>query len=108
MIIDPKYIKFESQNDVIDYVACGLPPRKKNFDAVMQASEFGEYNGVVVPSKIITMSNDDLQSVLQRVYADNKRNTIIAGAIIGALTIGLVKVCLTAGKKDNDDDERYN
>ena len=37
MIIDAKNIKFETQNDVIDYVAKGIPPRKKNFNQFIEA-----------------------------------------------------------------------
>lgn len=37
MMIDPKLVKFESTNDIVDYVTKGLPPTNKQFNELMEA-----------------------------------------------------------------------
>ena len=100
ILVNPKEVKFESSTDMIDYVSKGLPPTKKNFDA------------------LVTMINDDDLYIegstfmnkqqfidgLTRVYENNcrKRNAILIGA-------GVVVVAGVAGaiayKKHVEDSE---
>jgi CRISPR/Cas system CMR-associated protein Cmr3 (group 5 of RAMP superfamily) len=104
MIIDPKFVRFESKDDLIDYVSKGIfPPPKSNFDAVMQKinnpdevdDTFNAKKGheVIVPNFIFKNDQDrtSLKTTLGRVYKNRKKNQnkILAGIaiVLGGLAI---------------------
>lgn len=98
-MIDPTKIKFESQSDVIDYVTKGLPPKKKDFEALMSAIEdrstaptTEENNNpnhvVIAPGVEFDMDDDALSNALHQIYGNRRHNrNILIGAavVVGAL-----------------------
>ncbi len=101
----PETIKFENTNDVIDYVAVGIPPRKKDFEKVIASlGKLEKKEGYpYIPPSVLSIDKEDLQCVLQRVYEDNRRNYAIGGIIAGAtlLTIGVIIAYNSSKKKDD-------
>ena len=92
LLVKPEKIYFEDQNDVIDYVAKGLPPRKKDLRKVMNSLGVNEKvpNEPYIGSNILNIEKDDLKAVLNRVYEDNKKNYMIgAGIAVGTLVLGV-------------------
>ena len=97
--VNPEKILFEDQNDVIDFVAVGLPPTKKNFDKVIAA--IGREEGLPkLPKETISLSDDDLKAVLNRVYEVNKRNYTIGGIVAGTIILGLFGALIFSGNKE--------
>jgi len=99
-MMNPAQIQFESQNDVIDYVTKGLPPRKKDFQSLMDAIEHRSPDDASVDkenpgSRVIIrqgiefdMDDDALVNALNHIYKNrvHNRNILIgAGVVIGAL-----------------------
>ncbi|MCM1233508.1 MAG: hypothetical protein NC489_25615 [Ruminococcus flavefaciens] len=100
-MMDPKKVKFESQKDVIDYVTRGAPPRKKDFNALIDAidtrdsvpEDLQEKPGtrvVIRPGLEFNMDDDALVTALNQIYINRCHNRKIlmgAGMVIGAIVI---------------------
>lgn len=97
VIINPSYIKFETTEEVIDYVTLGFPPTKKNFEKIIESLK-SEYdvntpqlttkitNQVIIPKYVDNTDNEKLAEYLERVYKNqviNRNAIIITGAVIG-------------------------
>lgn len=127
LFIKPEDITFETQNDLIDYITKGLPPRKQDFQRVMHAYRNSGRQSVIVDvdgKQIVEDSSSDgsikfignfgtdsrkeiTDEILQRIYENQcrNRNTILITAGIA----GLVGAKLLLGhnsKKDKDDEKR--
>lgn len=127
LFIKPEDITFETQNDLIDYITKGLPPRKQDFQRVMHAYRNAGRQSVIVDAdgnQIVgdSSSNESINfssnfctdsrkeitdEILQRIYENQcrNRNTILITAGI----VGLVGVKLLLGhdnQKDKDDKKR--
>ena len=105
LLVDPKNVVFESRTDIVDYVAKGIPPRKKDFNKVMEAihQQGEDVDGVSIPSDIFIVDAEEFESVLRRIYEVNcrKRNLIIAGiGIAAALFVGSKIVSHAKEKKE--------
>ena len=85
MLIDPKKVQFETQNDVIDYITKGfLPPRKEHFDKVIDKVRtpdnvdyaYQQRGKEVVISENVISENDRklIDSILTKVYENRIRN----------------------------------
>lgn len=110
LTVKPEEVKFESTNDVIDYVTLGLPPTKKNYKKLRNA--IGEYpipgkDGITISKgAFIELDREDLQLVLDRVYADNRRNRNFVLGICGIAALAtLGAIFCGSSKKDKDHDE---
>lgn len=107
--IKPEDIKFESVDDVVDYVALGLPPTKKNYEKLRAAvgtyptSEDSKIN--ISRGAFLELDRQDLQIVLDRVYRDNCRNRNIVLAVTGAIVVGAIAAVCCAGKEDKKEKE---
>lgn len=92
-IMNPAQIKFESQDDVIDYVTRGIPPRKKDFEDLMDSirdSSDPANHVVVAPGLEFDMDEDAFVNAMNRVYKNRCRNRNIligAGIVIGGIMI---------------------
>lgn len=104
MLTNPKRIKFETTDDIVDYVSKGLPPKKKNYnqiifrlDSPITAEDLKNNRSIVGNETVITedvvstwVTQDDTDEltdiidILNRVYA-NKRKDTIKSIIIGAV-----------------------
>lgn len=119
-ITDPRRIVFENENDVIDYVCKGLPPRKANFELVMNKIKFpdsyDETGGeapnpgseLYIPDSIfMDLDPDTMEAVLRRVYKNrcfHRNCTIGAIALItGAVILG----CISGGNENKAPDNDY-
>lgn len=90
-------LQFESQNDVIDYVTKGLPPKKKDFETLMDAVATHDPSDVdpsrhviIAPGVEFDMDEDALINAMRRVYKNrcHNRNILIgAGIIIGGVVL---------------------
>lgn len=86
MITSPDKIKFESRNDVIDYVTKGFPPTKKNYAKV---------KAIVAKSDAVGLDEHSIDaelfnSMLDRVYHDQVRNRNIMIGIAAGLTVSII------------------
>ncbi len=110
IFVKPEKVYFENQNDVVDYVAKGLPPRKKDFDKVIGAigAEKKEDGKPFIPEAVLDMDADDLKDVLHRVYEDNRKNYLIGGIVAGSIIVGLAAALIFGGgsekKSDNNEE----
>ena len=103
ILIKPENILWESRNDVIDYVGHGLPPRKKDFEKVIDALH--GRNDINIPTDITIMDQDEFEDIVRRIYENNcrRRNRlIIIGAIAATIFIG-AKIASHAKKKEQDE-----
>jgi len=100
--MNPENIKFESTEDVIDYVTKGLPPTRKNYEKIVEKiiypddPNYPDNNKEVILSENIfkVTDNETFMHTLDRVY-DNRINNlknIAIGAGIGACIFGLFKL----------------
>lgn len=108
MIINPKNLKFETQNDVIAYVSKGIPPTRKDFDRFIKAVGDSEQhgNGPYIPSGILKIDSDEMKEVLRAVYENNRRNTLIGECLIaGSLLLGIGIGCIFVGKGDGSNEK---
>ncbi len=100
-------IKFETTNDVVDYVCKGLPPRKSDYEKLVTTLRCSEEDAVCHIDPIVTtyIDTETFTKVLDRVYEDNVRNRNIAigiGLAVGVCVIrGMIELC-----KKNDNDEK--
>lgn len=105
MLIDPKKIKFETSDDVVDYVTRGfLPPLEKNFELVMKRTSNLNIGGepgkdVIILDSVfnrndlggyedIMMARKITENVLRRVHKNRVRNRnrfLVAGGIVASL-----------------------
>ena len=113
MLVKPENLKFETQNDVINYVSKGIPPMRKDFDQFIKAVGDSEQhgNGPYIPSGILKIDSDEMKEVLHAVQKNNRRNTLIGECLIaGSLLIGIGIGCIFAGKGDgsNGKEEKVN
>lgn len=94
-------LQFESQNDVIDYVTKGLPPKKKDFETLMDAVATHDPSDVdpsrhviIAPGVEFDMDEDALINAMRRVYKNRCRNRniligasiVVGGVVIAALS----------------------
>ena len=96
MLINPKYVKFNSTNDVVDYVTLGLPPTDKNMESIIDMlrkykDDPDVIRGIDTPlsfNPYIYKENDPetVAKVLARVNENRKTNAKIGLglAMIGA------------------------
>lgn len=109
-MINPKRIKFENRNDVIDYVARGLPPTKKQYAAFAAAMQNPvavidpESKGVQIGTTIVSGPEDDINEILDRVYADRIHNRNIAIGTIGGVLV-VTGALLFKGHSDKPEPE---
>lgn len=96
-IMDPSKIKFENQGDVIDYVTKGIPPRKKDFDELMDSirgTDDPANHVVIAPGIEFDMDEDAFINAMNRVYKNRCRNRniligasiVVGGVVIAALS----------------------
>ena len=109
LTVKPEQIKFEGINDVVDYVSLGLPPTKDNYEKLRNS--IGSYpisdgsNIKISKGAFIEMSREDLQTVLDRVYADNCRNRNMLLGICGVIGIVAIGSIFSANKKKKNEEE---
>ena len=95
MLIDPKYVKFEKKDDVVDYISKGfLPPRKKYYDQLVAKIQNPDMDIVdndprrgkelLMPADVMT---DEEMSILDKVYKNRKKNLIKGGIGLGIATL---------------------
>lgn len=114
MLVNPKYVEFESMQDIVDYVSRGfMPPSKKNFHQVIEKVNLPDSvdsienkigNEVVISEELIDDENRDCLAIaLQRVYTNRVRNRNIAiGTIVG--TTGLILLAMLIGGSSKKED----
>lgn len=116
-------IKFESTNDVVEYVSKGRVPSKKNFESLMTSITDG--SKVVIPNNITGLperkeyyqkemrARQQLRDILTVVYASRKKNRrklILIGALVGlGVVTGVGAITYMIGKHsvEENDDELY-
>ena len=124
ILTKPENISFETQNDIIDYVCKGLPPRKQDFRKVVAAyrnppavdivDKDGKpinpnYKDEVYISPHAIPNNQEakeaVSKTLDRVYVDRCRNRNIALGIAGITGLVALKCIFSGGcgKKDDED-----
>lgn len=82
MLIKPESVKFESLNDIIDYVGLNLPPSKENYDKVVHKVVNPDENNiedsnddVIIHKNIFDREdNETVANVLDRVYENRIKN----------------------------------
>ena len=102
LLVDPGRILFENSNDVVDYVSRGLPPRKKDFERVMDAIHNNSVdNDVKIPDECFIINAEEFEAVLRRVYEANcrKRNALLIGLGVAAAACIGVKIAAHAKEK---------
>lgn len=98
MFLNPKYIRFNSTNDVVDYISFGLVPTETNVEAVLsQLKSYDEdeniVRGIDTPlsfNPYIYKENDPktVANVLERVYENRKKNQVLVGVgVIAAIPL---------------------
>ena len=110
--VTPKKIEFETDLDVVRYTAGGLlPPKKQNFEAVMEAltadpemrsNGDGDFDGDSLASAVFTPSgteivisyipkdNEALRKYMEEVYKRRCRNRNILLTVAGIAAVGLI------------------
>lgn len=101
-------IKFESKEDVIDYVCNGLPPRKNDYEKLIHRinSQEDEEPEVYFTKHVQIKDSDEFTEILGRVYKDNCRNRNIGvGALVIGIVVGTVAGLTKLAGSRNDDDK---
>ncbi len=129
ILVKPGEISFETQNDIIDYITKGIPPRKHDFELVMSRFMNPDSDTNIVDengNKISSKSKDDvyispmaiptdlksrelLEKAMERVYANRCRNrNILLGiaGISGVIGLKMIKDNHNS-KKENRRKEKY-
>lgn len=106
MITDPKFIRFESTTDVVDFVSKGLPPTNRQFTELMQGlrnptttdepSDAG-IKVIIRPEDLEGWYKDDdtlheVTKVLERVHHNRVVNRNIAIAVGAVAVVGGVLI----------------
>ena len=90
-------IKFESQNDVIDYVCKGLPPRKVDYKRLITTIRGTNVDDKihVDPSVKESIDVNTFTKVLDHVYENNvhRRNIFIIVCVVGCVVKTLIELC---------------
>mgnify|MGYP003324770964 CR=1 FL=1 len=119
MRTDPTKLCFETSADIADYVTKGFPASKKNYAAfkdallypVEEISKENEGKKVMVPRRIIeNLTQDELFSILDKMYSNQRKNTavaIIAGIAI-AITAGTIGALIGGAKADKEWEDKMS
>lgn len=107
LVIKPEHVVFENANDVVDYVALGMPPTKNNFNKVMEAidrsDEKAYRSNVYVPDKILNVTDEQFKQVINQVYHDRCRNRNMVLGVGAVVTVGLLLGALFGGDSDKNE-----
>lgn len=113
LTIKPNTIKFETQQDIIDYVTRGMCPTKKNFDAVMAQvrnpstlpRDPETKDPYISPDVIPAADREVVAAVMERVYENRKwnRNVILgtAGVVGGVALLVMLRGHMKEKEKDD-------
>lgn len=100
-------IKFESKEDVIDYVCNGLPPRKNDYEKLIHRINVSEdeESEVYFTKNVRIEDSNEFSEILNRVYKDNCRNrNVCIGAIVIGVAFGTIAgLCKLVGSRNDDD-----
>ena len=114
MIIKPEKVVFESSSDVIDYITKGLPPTKKNFNAVMDAfnnevpegqTQIPGVNIIIPRDAKLEIDNEAFNKICRQVYKNRIRNRNLVIGVTAALTVGAIGVGRSRKKCKNCDED---
>lgn len=119
-IIDPVFVEFESEEDIIDYLTRGIVPGRKNAKKVFNAirnplteeeAKIKIGSEVVIRDNLIPVNDVDIfERTVRRAYENRvkNRNNMICGAsfiVAGVLTRSLLKH--NAAVKERRKREKY-
>lgn len=113
MIAKPEKVVFETNKDVVDYITKGLPPTKKQFNAVMNALNDDEDIhekipgvDVIIPSTVKNdIDIDQFNEICRQVYHNRIRNRNIAIGVGSVLALGVFIGCRSHNKKCRENEE---
>lgn len=96
-------IKFETRNDVIDYVCKGLPPRKADYERLRTTIRGTKVDEKIHIDPIVkeSIDIDTFTKVLDHVYENNVRTRdifITAGIVVASC---IIKVIIELCKKND-------
>ena len=103
MLVKPENVKFESLNDIIDYVGVNFPPTKDNYDKVVHKIIDPDENSVedsndkvVINKKVFERAdNETVADVLDRVYENRVKNRnrllLLSGAALAGALLAFFK-----------------
>jgi len=121
MRVDVDSVKFEDALDFLDYFGKGLPPKKKeaekafeelatltdDVDDLLEDFDDEEDTAVFKPRRY-TMTNDEYQEILHRIYENNIKNTKTwIGVSIGAGILGVLFGALFINTPEKEDKKKY-
>lgn len=110
--IKPENVVFENRSDVVDYVALGLAPTRKNFVKVMAAIDRDDEavandenlsRKVFIPDKVLNITDEDFKQVIHRVYEDRRRNRNMVLGAVGVVAVGVLGAALLGAFSSDDD-----
>lgn len=119
-IVDPKFVEFESEEDIVDYLTRGIIPKRKNAKKVFNAiknplseeeAKMKIGSEVIIRDNIIPVNDVDVfERTVKRAYENRvkNRNNMICGASFiaaGLLTRSLLKH--NANVKEKRKREKY-
>lgn len=99
-------IKFETRNDVIDYVCKGLPPKKSDYEKLVTTIRCPkEDDEIHIDSSVCNeIDVETFTKVLDRVYEDNvrNRNIMIGVSIVAGICVvrGIFELCKKYDEKE--------
>jgi len=100
MLTKPENIKFESHEDIVDYISKGLPPTKNNYDKIVDKILYSDSNDtpdskidLIVRERLFNdIDKPTFVNTLDRVYTNrlkNLNNLLITASIgIGTFILG--------------------
>lgn len=92
MYVDPNKVFFESNTDLVNYVAQGLAGSKKNFAAFMDGIDKAITHDPSAPNWFgpyvtFNLSPDELTEILRTVHKEKVKTRNRYGIIIGIMTV---------------------
>lgn len=117
MITKPEKIKFETSDDIVDYISKGLPPTKRNYEKIKEAINtpikieitdemLQKQDQVLITQPMVgTLDEDTLLKVCDRVYHNRVKERNLILMMVGIGVLGALGFGIASNKKKEDEIE---
>lgn len=117
MITKPEKIKFETSDDIVDYISKGLPPTKRNYEKIKEAINtpikieitdemLQKQDQVLITQPMVgTLDEDTFLKVCDRVYHNRVKERNLILMMVGIGVLGALGFGIASNKKKEDEIE---